>query len=404
MKRILHINTVFDKGGAAKIARFLHYRLNQTGKFESHFAYGRGKRSDERNTFKFSLTHETYQNYLISLVSGYSGYGSGISTARLISHIEKKGFDIIHLHNIHGHYLNIGFIDWLKSSKIKTVWTLHDGWALTGRCAYLSQCGERWMTGCGKCPDLSLYPKSMIDTTRRMWKIKKEKTVDGWEPHIVVPSDWLAQKVSGSMLNGKMISVIYNSIDTNTFSPKDRMISRESLKIDKDKFVILFIASNLNDKLKGMRYFFECLKMLDERNIVVVTAGNRIKMDGPLNCELIQLGYVNDRGSLAELYSAADVFCTTSLDEVFGLTVTESLSCGTPVIGFASGGIKEQVGDDCGMLVEPGDVNALSRIIKDVSADKAILQNLKKNCRNKALMKYSEDLCFEKYRRLYESL
>jgi putative colanic acid biosynthesis glycosyltransferase len=403
MVKILHINTVYDRGGAAKVARFIHKNLNRTDGFSSEFAYGRGRRTAGPTTFKFSYPGEVCLNYLFSLVGGHPGRGSDLSAKNLIAYIEKQKFDIIHLHNIHGHYLNIDFINYLKTSKIRTVWTLHDGWALTGRCAYLSQCGNRWIDGCGECPDLSLYPKSFVDTTRKMWETKKEIFRD-WDPLLIAPSNWLAGKIGVSHLKNKRLKVICNSVNTGIFRPQDKMQTREDLNIDRDKFVILFIAGDLNDKLKGTGYFFECLKHLDGNRMMVVTAGKTVELDEKINCDVIQLGYIDDPEILSGLYNAADIFCTTSLDEIFGLTVTESLACGTPVVGFAVGGIKEQIADDCGILVEPKDTIKLAGVINDISSRKDSMDKFKDNCRRKVMENYTDQVCFDNYLDIYKNL
>ena len=158
------INTEYNRGGAAKIASTLYKALNKRDEITCCFAYGRGNGLKEETVYKFAFLPEIYLQGFLTRITGLQGYGSWISTKRLEDYIQREKFDLIHLHNLHGYYLNLDFIKFLGKIDIPVVWTLHDGWPITGRCAYWFDC-EKWKTGCGNCPDLSSYPKSFIDST-----------------------------------------------------------------------------------------------------------------------------------------------------------------------------------------------------------------------------------------------
>ncbi|MHA1344293.1 MAG: glycosyltransferase, partial [Promethearchaeota archaeon] len=166
------INTEFNRGGAAKIARTLYQALKKRDGITSYFAYGRGKGLEEEKVYKFAFLPEIYFQGFLTRITGLQGYGSWFSIKRLKDYIHRQKFDLIHLHNIHGYYLNLNFIKFLERLDIPVVWTLHDGWSMTGRCAYWLDC-EKWKVGCGNCPDLSSYPKTFIDSSSFMWKKKK---------------------------------------------------------------------------------------------------------------------------------------------------------------------------------------------------------------------------------------
>ena len=150
--KVLLINTEFYRGGAAKIARTLYQSLNEENKIKCNFAYGRGKRVENQKVFKFTFMPEIYFHALSALLIGIQGYGSWFSTKQLERYITKEKFDLTHLHNINGYYLNLDFVKFLGELKISVVWTLHDGWPITGRCAYFFEC-DKWKIGCGRCPE-----------------------------------------------------------------------------------------------------------------------------------------------------------------------------------------------------------------------------------------------------------
>jgi glycosyltransferase involved in cell wall biosynthesis len=275
--KILMINTEFNRGGAAKIAQTLYHILNKNNNIVCYFAYGRGGKANDANTYKFANQSEVYFQAFLTRVSGIQGYGSWFSTKRLEKFIIKEKFDLIHLHNLHGYYLNLSFIDFLGELGIPIIWTLHDGWPTTGRCAYFFDC-ERWKTGCKKCPDLSRYPKTFMDSSSFMWKRKREKFVLGWEPVIVCPSQWLTDRVKESFLNKFQVKVIPNAVDTEIFKSKNKDFIRKKYGIPLEKKIILFVAANLKDERKGIKYFLKSLKHVKLENLMIITVGgeNRI--------------------------------------------------------------------------------------------------------------------------------
>ena len=171
MKKILIINTEFLRGGTAKIARTLYHGLNKEEKVECYFAYGRGEKIEDKKIMKFSYLPEVYLHGLLTRNFGLQGYGSFFSTKNLERFISEHKFDLIHLHNIHGYYLDLSFIDFLKKIRATVVWTLHDGWASTGRCAYLFEC--KMENRIRTLSRLKSIPKSFVDTSNFMWKKKK---------------------------------------------------------------------------------------------------------------------------------------------------------------------------------------------------------------------------------------
>ena len=403
--KILMVNTEFNRGGAAQIARTLFQSLNQKNEFECYFAYGRGEKIDDERTIKFAYLPEVYSQGLLTRCFGLQGYGSWFSTKRLEKFIIKEKFDLIHLHNLHGYYLNLDFIKFLGRLNIPAVWTLHDGWPITGRCAYWFDC-EKWKTGCEKCSDLNRYPKTFIDSSSFMWKKKKEYFNSGWNPIIVCPSQWLADKVKESYLSKYQVKVIPNAIDIEIFKPKVKDFIRKKLKVSSNRKVILFAAANLRDERKGVKFFFDSLKYIEASNYLVLTIGKKINLTEGIKVgvDIRQLGYVHDKKLLSEIYNAADIFCITSIDEVFGLTVTESMACSIPVVGFRVGGIPEQVTEDCGILVNPKDSEALCRVLEKLLNDDKLRKKFSENCIKRVLQNYTIEKFTDNYIKVYNEI
>ena len=154
-------------------------------------------------------------------LTGFNGCFSIIATRRLVRDLERKQINVLHLHNIHEFCINLPVLfDYIKRNHIKVIWTLHDCWAFTGHCPYYTMVGcSRWKNGCGNCPQKEVYPRTLIDTTRLMWNLKR-KWFSGVEDMVIVtPSQWLADNVMQSFLSEYPVEVINNGIDLNVFHP-----------------------------------------------------------------------------------------------------------------------------------------------------------------------------------------
>ena len=395
---ILQINTSYQKGGAAKIAQTIHKKINKKRNHTSFFAFGRGKRSID-GIYKFTFRPEIYLHGAITRITGYEGIGTYFSTRNLINNIENINIDLIHLHNIHGCYLNFSFINYLKDNNFPVVWTFHDAWPFTGNCAYFFNC-EKWKNGCGNCPNLKTYPKNYIDQSKKMWKKKRKLFASGWEPTIITPSKWLADKVKKSFLKEHKIKVINNGVDLNDYKLYDKAKIRKRLNIPINKKVLLFVAADLENKRKGTKYFLKTLKKIANKNYLIITVGKKFKQKIDTNIDIKQLGYIKDKNYLSKIYSMVDLYCITSLDDNFPTTVLESLASGTPVVGFDVGGIKEQVQNECGYVVEPKNTNELAKKIKLLLENKKLNNKMSKNARKKAVNNYSFKKMVNKYLKL----
>jgi len=403
--RILIVNTVYKRGGAAGIAQSLYRELKRLDGWESLFAYGRGPKAREPGIVRFTLQPEVYLHIALTRLTGLQGYGTWLSTKRLIRLIQEWKPDVIHFHNIHGYYLNLSIAKAVDKLGIPVVWTLHDAWPLSGRCGFFLDC-ERWKTGCGKCPYPREYPKTYFDSSAWMWPRKRKLLGEVWKPVIVTPSKWLANLVSEACDGRLRVEIIPNGIDTTVFHPVDRLQARKELGLPEDKKIVLFAAAKPSERRKGIVYFFEALKYVQADNWMALAVGGAADLAKwvPQGVKVRQLGYVKGAEVMAKVYSAADLYCITSLADNFPTTVLESMACKTPVVGFAVGGIPEQVTEECGRLVEPGNAKALGKIITDLLNEDTKRKKIGELCRKRVEQEYNLQLFIKRHLTLYRRL
>jgi len=373
--------------------------------WESLFAYGRGPKAKEPRAVRFALQPEVYLHAALTRLTGIQGYGTWLSTRRLVRLILEWKPDVIHFHNIHGYYLDLSIAKAVDKLGIPVVWTLHDAWPLSGRCGYFLDCG-RWKTGCGRCPYPREYPKTYFDSSAWMWPRKRKLLGEVWKPVIVTPSRWLANLVVEAS-NGRLcVEVIPNGIDTTAFRPVNRAQARKELGLPSERKIVLFTAAKPSEKRKGIAYFFETLKYIQADSWMALAVGGKVDITRrvPYGVEVRQLGYVRGAEAMAKVYSVADLYCITSLADNFPTTVLEAMACGTPVVGFAAGGIPEQVEEGCGRLVAPGDARALGKVITELLNDDALRNQMADRCRKRADQDYNLQRFMKRHLALYHEI
>ena len=333
------------------------------------------------------------------VITGISENGSVRGTKQLIDQIEQINPDVIHLHNLHGWYINVQMLfDYIKRRHIAVVWTLHDCWGFTGQCShFLAENCMKWKTGCYSCPRHWIYPYSLVDRTGEMWKKKKHWFTGVENLVIVTPSEWLANRVKESFLNAYRVEVINNGIDLQVFRKRESAF-REKWKTGEKK-IVLGVASEWSNR-KGLGSFLELSERLDEMEYQIVLVGTTKKIEKKLPDNIISIRRTADRRELAEIYSAADVFVNPTLEDNFPTVNIEALACGTPVVTYNTGGSSEMIDEKTGCVVNYRDVDGLITSIDRVCRDGLYDAN---DCIRRA-QNYDETKCFEKYFSLYEEL
>jgi len=364
--------------------------------------FGRGPDSQNVNVHRISSRAEVLIHALGTRVSGLTGGFSPFSSRRLVEHLANFMPDVVHLHDLHGYYVNIRtVIDYLKAKSIPTVWTFHSEFMYTGKCGYAFNC-EKWKTECHKCPDLKGYPKSwFFDFTTHMFKEKVSMFAGFEQLHLVAPSEWLADRMRQSFVRHMPISVVPNGIDVGTFRRFDTNELRSSLGLT-NEFVALSVGSNLLSELKGGRCVLELAKRNPNAGIVFVMVGvDQLPNQIPANVRMISR--IFDQNLLAEYYSLADVLLLTSAKETFSMVCAESLACGTPVIGFDSGAPKEVALPGFGEFVPYSDLEALESLLLRVKAAEATLMS-SAECVQFARDRYSKDVMVKAYESIYRQV
>lgn len=386
-----------NSGSTGTIARQVGEFARQKG-HTYEFAYPgypmRGKR--EKGDFVFGSKLTFFLHYFVAKYFGRAEYYSFFPTLKLLGELRKFSPDIIHLHNLHGWYLNLPLLfKYIKRNNIRVIWTLHDCWTFTGHCPHFDYIGcQRWKTGCHDCPQVEQYPRSKVDSTRFIYKKKKEWFSGIKDLTLVAPSKWLEGLVKQSYLKDYGVKVIYNGIDLSVFKPTEGDF-RKKYGCE-DKFILLGVAYFWSQR-KGIDVFIELAKRLDS-SFQIVLVGTDENVDSQLPDNIISIHRTQNRDELAQIYSAADLFVNPTLEEVIGMVNIEALACGTPVVTFRTGGSPEAVDETCGAVVEKGSTDEMEREIKRIRDDKPFAGEA---CRRRAEGFDMNDR-FREYIELYE--
>jgi glycosyltransferase involved in cell wall biosynthesis len=342
-----------------------------------------------------------FLHVVISRLYDRHGFGSRQSTKKFLKKISKLNIDVIHLHNIHGYYINIELLfEFIKNNQIPVVWTFHSCWAFTGHCSHFDYIGcEKWKTGCHDCPQIRSYPKSFfIDNSKINYLDKKRIFNDVNSLYIVTPSKWLEVLTKQSFLNHYNVLTINNGIDLSVFKYGSSNL-KKMLKIE-SKFVILGISSSWDDT-KGLDYFIKLSSMIaKDQVILIVGLDKKSKINLPEN--IISYGKTNNSYELVEIYRGVDVLVNPTLQDTFPTINLEALACGTPVVTFNTGGSPESINNSVGLVVEKGNIEALYRGLNVIKTKGKSYYSV--NCINHARINFNKYDRFNEYLKLYEEL
>ena len=269
------------------------------------------------------------------------------STQTLVSSAYSST-DIMHAHNLHGGYFDLRMLPRLSAAR-PFVLTLHDAWLLAGHCAHSMNC-ERWRSGCGECPDLSIYPAVTTDATDLNWRVKSD-IYRQCRLFVATPCHWLMRKVEQSMLMHAIVErrIIPYGVDLTIFKPGNRADARAQLSIRQDAAVLLFAANGIR------RNAFKDYETLRRTIARLAAQPNRpraiqfiaVGESGPaerIGGAVIEFRpFADDPATMAAYYQSADVYVHAAKADTFPCTILEALACGTPVAATAVGGIVEQV-------------------------------------------------------------
>ena len=364
MKTIVSINGT-NFGSTGNIARQIgELAMTEGIKYYNAFPWAAGSKALLEHDIVIGNKWGKIVSVALGRITGYAGCFSFIATRNFLRKLDKIKPDIIHIHNLHDGFINLSMLfKYIKKNDIKVIWTMHDCWSFTGRCAYFTMADcDRWKKGCHDCIQKNCYPTRYSDRTKKMWKLKKKWFTGVKDLTVITPSKWLKELVKQSYMGEYPVKVINNGIDLDKFKPSESDF-RVKNNID-DKFVILGVALSWEER-KGLNDILELIKKLDD-SYAYVLVGTDDEVDKILPEGVISIHRTHDQAELAEVYSAADVYINPTKEDNYPTVNMEAIACGTPVITYATGGRAEIPDETCGIAVKTDDVQGLADAVKSI--------------------------------------
>lgn len=390
--KVLLINSVVDYGSTGKITRDLANELKAKG-HDVLIAFGRNTAKYDESIFNISNRLEFGWHFLMTRLFGRHGLHSSLATNKLINKIKEFNPDIVHLHNLHGYYLNVPkLMKFLKSVKgLKVVWTMHDMWAISGSSAHYSYAGcAEWDEGCVICNDPKEYPKSMFfDRQRKNFKWKKEVFSNFDDLTIVAVSDWQRLELEKSFFKQYKIVKIYNGLDLDLFIPN------EEVNEPSDKVKLLGVSTDWRSR-KGLDDFVELAELYNDDYEVTLVGLTQEQVE-TLPDSITKIERTSDFQELVKLYQDSDLYLNLSVEETMGLTTVEALASGTAVVVYDQTAVPEIIDETVGAVTPAGDINKLTQAI-----NKTVKRNIPAQvCIDYAKEHYSKDEMMKKYFEVY---
>ncbi len=402
--RVAHIN-VTSALSTGRIATDICLVLQEYG-HKALLCYSRGAAPQGVPGYPVGSAADRWLHALGARLLDRAGFLSRGATRRLTRQLALYKPDVVHLHNLHGYYLDIRtLLRWLAKAGVPVVWTLHDCWPFTGHCAYYAMCRcDGWRVGCGRCPQKHAYPASLLmDQSRRNWREKRLACEALPNLTLAAPSQWLAGEARRSFLGKRPLYVIPSGIDMEAFRPCDEpdlirdIVKRYSLKELGDKKMLLSVASTWEPR-KGLRDLIALSRRL-RKDMMLVVLGLTPAQCAELPVSMLGIPRTQNLRELRALYTAADLCLSLSHEETQGMTLLEALACGTQVLCYEATALPEIVTHAVGETAPEGDIRAVAeaceRLCDSPKAPGA--------CRARA-MEYEKRRQFMQYVGLYEEL
>ena len=359
--KVLQINSVCGIRSTGRICTDIADVLTANG-HECKIVYGRETVPEKYKKYAVRIGSNTdvKLHALESRLFDNSGFGSKKATNDFIKWVKEYDPDVIHLHNIHGYYINIEILfNYLKSCNKRIIWTLHDCWPFTGHCSYFTivKC-EQWKAHCSYCVQKHCYPSSILaDHCKSNFERKRALFSGIKDMTLITPSKWLADLVSESFLKKYPVKVIHNGIDLSVFKPTESDLRKKYGLTDKK--VILGVAS-VWDERKGLDDFIKLLDLLDRQyQIVLIGLSDRQLKKMPDN--VIGIKRTDSVTELAQWYTTADVFLNLTYEDNYPTVNLEAQACGTPCITYRTGGSVESVPEE--NIVDAGDISTIKSML-----------------------------------------
>ena len=398
MPRILQIDSCLGVGSTGRITESIGALAMAKG-WECYIAHGaRYVGESKMKSIPVVTKLGEYAHALKSRLFDLHGLGSTRETKQLVKKIKQIKPDIVHLHCIHGYYLNYKVLfEYLNTTNIPVIWTFHDFWGITGHCAHFveAKC-DKWQSGCYECPLINRYPASLTDSSKKNYKIKKLYFSGCNNLNIVAVSDWLKECVAQSFLSDKPIRVIPNGIDLSVYRSQNAAAHIPNSK----QFIMLGVASQWKEG-KGFEDYMKLSKYLKDDEVIVLVGLSKQQIS-QLPSNIIGYECLSSQVELSKLYSSADVLLSLSYAETFGMTIVEAAACGTPAIVYDNTAQKSMVTADTGFVVQTGNVDEVYKAVEKIR--QVGKKNYSYNCRERVEKYFDKNKSFMNYISLYEEL
>ena len=383
MKKLLQINPVIKENtSTGKIMRTLG-ELAQAAGWESYVAYSRARDGVPPHSSRLvpvGNKADLLLHWVATRLFDAHGLASRLATRRFVARLRELNPDVIHIHNIHGYFLNYKILSRALAQMGKpVVWTVHDCWLYTGHCYHYASAGcERWKTGCHHCPQKKAFPASwLLDRSRRNWEDKKKAFCSIPGLTLVTVSRWMKGEIARSFLGGVRCEVIHNGIDVDTFRPSP---SAETA-LAYGTYYLAVTSIWLPEK--GLQDLEKLSSVLDADERLVVV-GKR------------------PSGHRFPLYTEAVALVNPTWQDNYPTVNMEAIACGTPVVSYRTGGSPESITPRTGRVVEQGDVEGLAEALHAIRRQGK--EHFSEACRSYALAHFRAQDRFNDYIQLYESL
>lgn len=370
--KIAYLNT-YSNGSTGRIIGGLK-EICRDNDIEAISIYSRGPQLNDETSYRHHCKVEFYLDALCTRFLDAHGLGNIFNTISIIRRLKRFNPDIIHLHNLHGYWINYPLLfRFIKKHNIKVVWTFHDCWHFTGHCTHFDyvKC-DKWKKGCNHCIQTREFPSSYLDFSTRNYSLKKSSFTSVKDMIIVTPSAWLKEKVNQSFLKDYRIEVIHNGIDLSVFNPSSNTEIKEEILKQGYHAIVLGVAATWTER-KGLEVIQEVARRRDDWFFVAIgsaTEEQRVKLKN-----MMYIDRTENVNELKDWYSAADLLAQPTLEDTYPTTNLEAIACGTPVVTFATGGSEEIVIESgCGLVTKDRTAKSLEATIDNIVNNKALVK------------------------------
>ena len=407
MKKLLQINPVIRiNTSTGRIMQEIGELARANG-WETYIAYSQGRDGVSPNAAHLIPVGNRWSvawHGIMTRLFDRHGLASERATRQLIAEIQRIQPEIIHIHNIHGYFLNYRILfEYLSNANIPVIWTVHDCWLYTGHCYYYSYVGcDKWKSQCEQCPQRRDFPTSWwVDRSQQNFGDKKKAfTSISKELLTIVPvSEWIHGEMKQSFLKDYPYQVIHNGINLENFQvyPADEVKKRYGLE---GKRILLGVASIWMEE-KGWNDFMQLAGMLNPDEVIVLVGVKEEQKKG-LPATIVPISRTDNLKQLAELYAAAEALVNPTWQDNYPTVNLEAIACGTPVVTYRTGGSIEVITPDTGFIVEQGDISGLMEAVRTIEERGKDYYQTK--CRAYAEAHFRKEDRYVDYLKLYENL